>query len=103
MKSKILILSCFLMVSCGSQSDKGSSAPSTPPKPSKPPVASVAPAAPVASASPAIQAAPVAPPTYPHVGGPTTGGTFANSGAACPNGPVRRLFYNIFHSENCVQ
>lgn len=104
MKSKLLIFACFLMVSCGSSNDKGSKAPSTPPKPSKPPVASVAPSmAPVAPQTPAIQAAPIAAPTYPQVGGPTSGNNFSSTARECPNGPIRRLFYNVFHAENCVR
>lgn len=101
MKSKLLIFSCFLMVSCGSAKDKGSSAPATPPKPSKPPVASVAPS--VAPVAPAIQAAPIAAPTYPQVGGSNSGNNYSSTARECPNGAVRRLFYNVFHAENCVR
>lgn len=102
-KYKLMILGCFLMVSCGSDSGKESK-PTTPAKPNKPPVTSPAPVTPAAPvAPPAIQSQPVAPPTYPQVGGPTNSGRNQLADNQCPNGPVRRFVYNVFHIENCVE
>lgn len=104
LKSTFAVLACLVMVACGSE-DKGSNnKPSAPPKPSKPPMASVAPTPTPAPVVPVTPAAPVNPPSYPQVGGPVGGGTAGQANfVQCPNGPVRRFLYNVFHKEDCVQ
>lgn len=105
LRSTLAVAACVLMVACGSQ-DKGSNNnPATPAKPSKPTVASVAPtpAPTVAPVVPVTPAAPVTPPSYPQVGGPVGGHSYQTASVECPNGPVRRFLYNVFHKEDCVQ
>ncbi len=106
LRSTLAVAACILMVACGSE-DKGSNnKPATPPKPTKPPMASVAPtpAPTMAPVVPVTPAAPVTPPSYPQVGGPVNNGnSYQTAGAQCPNGPVRRFLYNVFHKEDCVQ
>lgn|GEM_PF-1995852 len=105
LRSTLAVAACVLMVACGSE-DKGSNnKPATPPKPSKPPMASVAPtpAPTMAPVVPTNPAASVTPPSYPQVGGPVGGNSYQTASIECPNGPVRRMLYNIFHKEDCIR
>lgn len=91
MKSKYLIVMAFLLASCGSEPKKGRTS-SPPAKPQPTPTATPEPTPPPPTP------APVAPPPPPPV---APQGDPRLAQGECPDGPVRRWFYNVFHKEDC--